>query len=224
MPQTKPTLAILGGTGDLGGGLAWRWARAGYPVILGSRQREKGEAAARELRAELGATEDRVRGTDNAAAAAAADIVVLTVPYEHQQPTLDAVREQLSGKLLIDCTVPLRPPKVGRVQLPAEGSAAVAAQQRLGDAVTVVSAFQNVGAAHLRSEHAIDCDVLVSGDSVDARQRVIELAEAAGLRAWHAGPLANSAAAEALTSVLIQINKRYGIDGAGIRITGKPKA
>ncbi len=214
----RPVLAILGGTGDLGGGLAFRWARAGYPIVIGSRGEEKGAAAAQELRERL--PEADVRGTDNVTAAAAAEIVVLTVPYAHQKPTLESVRGALSGKILVDCTVPLKPPKVARVQLPEAGSAAVEAQELLGDEVQVVSAFQNVGAAHLETEHAIDCDVLVTGNVVAARERVVELVEAAGLVAWQAGPLANSAAAEALTSVLIFINKKYQATGAGIRITG----
>ena len=207
----KPTIAILGGTGDLGGGLAVRWSRAGYKIIIGSRTREKAEDAAKPL----GAT-----GMDNLAAAKACDIAVLTVPFANQKSTLQGVREALAGKILIDVTVPLVPPKVARVQMPPEGCAALAAQAVLGDAVTVVSAFQNVGASHLRDDHPVDCDVLVCGDKLAARETVIELVEAAGMRGWHAGPLANSVAAEALTSVLIGINKRYQIDGAGLRITG----
>jgi NADPH-dependent F420 reductase len=216
----RPRIAVIGGTGDLGGGLARRWAKAGYPVIIGSRAKEKAEAAVAEILAEApGAT---VTGDENTAAAAAADIVVLTVPFANQRPNLEAIRPALAGKILIDATVPLVPPKVARVQLPPEGSAAVAAQQILGPEVNVVSAFQNVGAAHLREEHHVECDVLVAGDSVEARDTVIELVAAAGLRGFHAGPLVNSVVAESLTSVLIGINRRYGIDGAGIRITGEP--
>jgi len=215
---TRATLAVLGGTGDLGGGLARRWARAGHPVIVGSRSREKGEAAAAEIRGELGDGIE-VRGLDNVGAAEVAEIAVLTVPFAHQEPILQAVRGALAGKILVDCTVPLVPPKVARVQLPPEGSAALKAQRLLGDEVRVVSAFQNVGAEHLREEHAVACDVLVTGDDPEAREAVIQLVEAAGLRGWHAGPLANSVAAESLTSILIFINKRYQIRGSGIRIT-----
>lgn len=213
MTGEKPIIAILGGTGDLGGGLAVRWARAGYRIIIGSRTLEKAVEAAKPL----GAT-----GMDNVSAARACGIAVLTVPFANQKATLESVREALAGKILIDVTVPLMPPKVARVQMPPEGCAALAAQAALGDAVTVVSAFQNVGASHLRDDHPVDCDVLVCGDKVDAREKVIELVQAAGMRGWHAGPLANSVAAEALTSVLIGINKRYQIEGAGIRITGTP--
>ncbi len=132
------------------------------------------------------------------------------------------IRESVQGKIFIDVTVSLKPPKVATVQLPAEGSAGVIAQQTLGDNVRVVSAFQNIAAAHLNDEHEIHCDVLVTGDDVDARETVVQIAQAAGMKAWHAGPLANSAATEALTSVLIFMNKRYKIaGGAGITITGE---
>jgi hypothetical protein len=151
-----------------------------------------------------------------------ADLVVLTVPFEHQISTLETVKPGLIGKVLVDVTVPLVPPKVGTVQLPASGSAAEAAQVCLGDDVQVVSAFQNVGAQHLNEDHAIACDVLVTGNKRAARDAVISLVEALGLKGWHAGPLANAAAAEAMTSVLITINRHHKIEGAGIVITGEP--
>lgn len=220
--MTKPILAILGGTGDLGTGLARRWAQAGYRVIIGSRTADKAEAAAADLQAlmrERGVGAVDVSGTDNVAAAEAADIVALTVPFSHQAPTLEQVKDALQGKILIDVTVPLVPPKVARVQLPAAGSAGQIAQQIVGEGVRVVSAFQNVAAHHLQEGHALDCDVLVCGDDKDARAQVIALVEAAGARGFHAGALANAAAAEALTSVLIFINKQYSCH-AGIRITG----
>jgi hypothetical protein len=164
---------------------------------------------------------DLVSGETNEAAAAAADIAVLTVPYAAQRATVDAVREALRGKILVDTTAPLKPPKVARVQLPPEGSAVAAIQALLGAEVRVVSAFQNVSALHLRDlDHAIECDVLVCGDDAAARATVIALAADIGLAAYHAGPICNSAAAEALTSVLIAINLRYKAAGAGIRITG----
>jgi NADPH-dependent F420 reductase len=216
MTSTPQTIAILGGTGDLGTGLARRWAKAGHKVIIGSRTTEKAEAAAADLK-DFGVT-----GLENLAAAAAADIVAITVPYANQLGTLEASRAGLEGKILIDATVPLMPPKVGTVQLPEGGSAAVNAQKALGEGVTVVSAFQNVAADKLKSSADLECDVLVAGDKVAARQTVIDLVEDAGMRGWHVGPLANSAAAEAMTSLIIQVNRRYGIDGAGIRITGTP--
>lgn len=221
MSDRKETIAILGGTGDLGGGLARRWSRAGYSIVIGSRTLEKGRAAASDLLAEF--PDLNVTGMENLDAAKAADLVVLTVPFAHQLSTLESVREGLVGKILIDVTVPLIPPKVGTVQLSEHGSAAVMAQDLLGNEVQVVSAFQNVGAQHLREDHAIACDVLVTGNKRDAREKVIFLVTEAGLKGWHAGPLANAAAAEALTSVLISINKHHKIDAAGIVITGEPE-
>ncbi len=219
-----PTLAMLGATGDLGGGLARRWAAAGYPIVIGSRSREKGAGSAEDVNKQLRGLglETTVRGTDNLTAAQEGDIVVLTVPYAFQRATIESVHEAIQGKILVDCTVPLVPPKVARVQLPEEGCAANIAQEAAGPGVRVVSAFQNVGAAHLREEDAVDCDVLVTGDDPAARAEVIELIEALGMRGLHAGPLDNAAAAEALTSILIQLNRKYGIAGAGIRITGEP--
>lgn len=219
MSDSKETIAILGGTGDLGGGLARRWSRAGYTIVIGSRTLEKGRGAAADLLTEF--PDLNVTGMENLDAAKAADLVVLTVPFAHQLTTLESVREGLVGKILIDVTVPLMPPKVGTVQLPEQGSAAVMAQNLLGDDVQVVSAFQNVGAQHLREDHAIACDVLVTGNKRDAREKVIFLVAEAGLKGWHAGPLANAVAAEALTCVLISINRHHKIEGAGIVITGE---
>lgn len=220
--ESLPVLAILGGTGDLGTGLARRWAQAGYRVIIGSRTLDKAETAAEDLRAimaERGAAAVNVEAMENLAAAEAAAIVVITVPFSHQKSTLELVAPALQGKILIDVTVPLVPPRVARVQLPPEGSAGQIAQDLLGEGVAVVSAFQNVAAAHLQDTGAVDCDVLVCGDKKDARAEVIKLVEAAGLRGFHAGMIANAAAAEALTSVLITINKQYSCH-AGIRISG----
>ena len=212
------TLGLIGGTGPEGNGLGYRWARAGYNVIIGSRSAEKAEAAARELNQRLGG--EAVRGMVNTQAAQACDIAVLTVPYEAQAASLESVRQELAGKILIDVTVPIRPPKVSVVQLPAKGSAAQEAQAVLGEQVRVVSAFQNVSHEHLAEDHPVPCDVLVSGDDADAKQQVLRLVEAAGMVGWDAGPLQNAVVAEGLTSVLIGINRRYKMKGAGIRITG----
>jgi 8-hydroxy-5-deazaflavin:NADPH oxidoreductase len=216
----RPTIAVLGGTGAEGGGLALRWAHAGYPVIIGSRNSEKAAQACSQMNTRLGrsaVTHDSYLG-----AAKAAQIVVLCVPYAVQRATVDEVRTALDGKVLIDTTVPLVPPKVARVQLPGGGSAVAAVQASLGAGVKVVAAFQNVAAHHLQDmDHKMDCDVLVCGDDIAARETVIALAADIGLRGIHAGPIVNSAAAEALTSVLIAINSRYKVPGgAGIRITG----
>ena len=222
MTDALPTLAILGGTGAEGSGLGFRWAHGGYPVILGSRSAEKAQEGATELNKLLG--QDLVRGMDNLSAAKAADIVIVTVPYSAQKPTISDVASALEGKILVDVTVPLVPPKVNRVQLPEGGSAVEAIQKMLGSSVRVVSAFQNVSAHHLKDlTHSVECDVLVTGDDIPARETVVGLANAVGLRGIHAGPLCNSVVAEALTSVLISINQRYKIPGAGIRITGLPE-
>ena len=215
----KETIAILGGTGDLGTGLAIRWAKAGHRIVIGSRTLEKARRAVANLQATSPQTP--AEAMVNPDAAAAGDIVVLTVPAAHQISTLESVRAGLKGKILVDVTVPLVPPRVGTVQLPAEGSAGKRAQDFLGGRVKVVTAFQNVAAHLLKEDVQIECDVLVCGDKRAARQKVIELAEAAGMNAWHAGPIENSAAAEALTSVLIQINRRHDISHSGIKIVGQ---
>ena len=220
-PQAKSKIAVLGGTGKEGSGLALRWANAGHHIVIGSRMRERAQQAAAAINTRIGI--ERAEGADNLAAAQHGDVVVLTVPYAAQLATLGEVRLALAGKILIDVTVPLVPPQVGRVQLPEGGSAVVKAQAMLGAAVRVVSAFQNVSAELLAElGHAIDCDVLVCGDDREARSQVIALAEDAGMRAVHAGPLANSVVAEALTSVLITINRQYKVKHSGIVITGLP--
>lgn len=221
MADNKRSIAVIGGSGDLGSGLALRWARAGYPVIIGSRAEDKAKTAADGIRERIPGAE--VTGMDNAAAAAAGDIVVMTVPFGNHRPTLEAVRDAVQGKIFVDVTVPLVPPKVSRVQMPAEGSAGKIAQEILGAEVQVVSAFQNVAADHLADlDHDPDCDVLVAGNVVAAREQVIEMVEACGMKGWHVGPIDNAAVAEALTSVLIFMNKRYKSPGAGIRITNIP--
>ncbi len=215
-------IAILGGTGAQGNGLALRLARAGHQVVVGSRDAERARTAAAEVSGRIGRP---VAGAGNRDAAAAADIVILTVPYAVQRATVEDVRDHLAGKILVDATVPLLPPRVSVVQLPDGQSAVAAIQEQLGKDVQVVSAFQNVSAQHLADlEHEIDCDVLVCGDDAAACARVIALCSDIGLRGLHAGTIRNSAAAEALTSLLIAINRRYKVaGGAGIRITGIPK-
>jgi hypothetical protein len=226
MSDALPVIAIVGGTGALGTGLARRWAQAGYEVIIGSRTAEKAQEALDDLQAvmkERGVEGVAVKAAENVAAAEQADIVTMTVPYAHHASTLTSLKGVLDGKILIDVTVPLRPPKVGRVQLPEAGSAGQEAQNLLGESVKVVSAFQNVAAHHLQEGQGIACDVLVSGDDVAARAEVVKLVEAAGMIGFSVGPIANAAAAEALTSILIQINKKFKCH-AGIKISGLPEA
>jgi NADPH-dependent F420 reductase len=215
----KETIAILGGTGDLGTGLAIRWSKAGYRIVIGSRTLEKAQTAVAALQ-EI-SPETPADAMENLDAAEAGDIVVLTVPAEHQISTLDYVKDKLTGKILIDVTVPLVPPKVGTVQLPEEGSAGQRAQGFLGEDVMVVTAYQNIAAHLLQQDVKIECDVLVCGNKKAARERVIALTEEAGMTGWHAGPVANSAAAEALTSILIQINRSGIVSHSGIKIIGQ---
>jgi NADPH-dependent F420 reductase len=208
------SVAVIGGTGKLGSAIARRLAKAGRKVIIGSRSAQSAAAVAAELG--FGLT-----GLSNADAAKAASIVLVTVPFAAQEGTLAEIAPHVAGKIVIDTTVPLVPPKVMRVQLPPEGSAAQRAQKLLGPHVTLVSAFHNVAAHKLATDEEIECDVLVFGDDKDARAKAVELVGLTGLRGIQGGPLANSAAAEAMTSVLIFVNKTYQVDGAGVVITGK---
>lgn len=216
--NSTPTITIIGGTGAEGSALAKRWAAAGYTVLIGSRTADKATATATALNSELNST--LVQGMDNPTAAQQGEIIVLTVPYGAHAATLTELKPHLEGKILVDCTVPLKPPHVMRVQLPAAGSAAMEAQQLLGEGVRVVSAYQNVSAERLADLTAeVNCDVLVTGNDKDAREIVVQLAKAAGMTAYHAGRLENAAAAEAMTSILIFMNKNYKAHGAGIKIT-----
>lgn len=216
------TIAVLGGTGKEGKGLAYRWARAGYRVLIGSRSSEKAVKTASEIM-ELLEGSSSVVGATNLEAAEQADIVVLTVPYAGHRDTLENVKNALKGKILVDVTAPLVPPKVSKVQMPAAGSAAQEAKEIVGDNVEVVAAFQNVSHEYLLGEEEVECDVLVTGTSKKARAEVLTLVEATGLTGWDAGPIENSVVVEGLTSVLININKQYGSTHAGIKITSVPR-
>jgi hypothetical protein len=218
--DARPSIAILGGTGALGMGLAARWALSGHRVIIGSRTPEKAKAAATEI---ASATSGTVSGAGHAEAVAAADIVVVAVPYANHEAILTEVRGAAQGKIVVDAVVPLQPPKVSVVHLPPEGSAAVAAQRILGEGIRVTSAFHNVSAGKLREPGPIECDILVFGDDREARDAVVALVGSAGLRGVDGGALVNSVAAESMTAVLIGINRRNKVPGAGIRITGLPQ-
>lgn len=213
-----PLLGIVGGTGKLGAALARRWAKAGHDVVLGSRDPAKAAAVAAELSADIGKS---IASAGNREAAERAGIVVVTVPFAAQEHTLVEIRDVVQGKVVVDTTVPLMPPRVMRVQLPDEGSAAVKAQNLLGEGVRLATAFHSVAAHKLATDADIACDVMVFSDDKEARQLVAKLANAAGLRGIQAGALVNSAAAEALTSILIFVNKTYAVDGAGIQFTGE---
>lgn len=212
------TIAVLGGTGKQGKGLAYRWAKAGYKILIGSRSSEKAVTTASELMEMLEGSSSLV-GASNPEAAEQADIVVLSVPYTAHRETLEGVKEFLQGKLLIDVTAPLGSPK-NKVQMPPAGSAAQEAKELVGEGVEVVAAFQSIPYEYLLKDEDIDCDVLVTGTSKEARSEALKLVEAAGLTGWDAGPIENSVVIEGLASVLININKRYGSTHSGIRITG----
>lgn len=207
------SIAVIGGTGHLGKGIARRLAKAGHAVTIGSRAAEKGEAIA----AEVG---HGIKGASNDEAAKGQDVVIVTVPYENQESTLKAIAPLVGSAIVVDTTVPLVPPKVMRVQLPAAGCAAAEAREHLGPEVRFVTAFHNVAAHILDSDAKVECDVLVFSDDIEARKTVVSLIGDMGLRGLAGGALVNSAAAEALTSILIYMNKTYSADGAGIRFTG----
>ncbi|MDK1080960.1 MAG: NADPH-dependent F420 reductase [Anaerolineae bacterium] len=215
----NPKIAILGGTGKEGKGLAYRWSKAGYHILIGSRTADKAVAAAKDISDMLQGL-STIEGKVNLEAATDADIVVLTVPYTAHQATIESVKSAVKGKLFIDVTVPIVPPNVGKVQMPKAGSAAQEAVEILGDEVNVCAAFQNISYEYLMGDGNVDCDVLVTGTNKDARTETIKLVEAAGFIGWDSGPIENSVVVEGLTSVLIGINKKYGSTHAGIKITG----
>jgi NADPH-dependent F420 reductase len=212
------TISIVGGTGKQGPGLAYRWAKAGYHVIVGSRDRKKAEKTASELNERLG--REAVWGMENSDAVESSDVVALTIPYPAHGKTLEGLKDVLQGKILIDVTVPIKPPAIDEVFIPEAGSAAQESQAICGQDVRVVAAFQNVSFTHLLEDSPVPCDVLVCGDSQEARNLVLELVKAAGLVGWDAGPLKNAIVVEGLTPILLGINKKYDIKHAGVRIFG----
>ena len=215
--QKKYTIAIIGGTGKEGKGLAYRWAKAGHRVIIGSRNEEKALAAVAELQSQHAVS---LEGMDNESAVKLCDIAAITVPYAAHRPTLEALKPHLQGKILVDVTVPLVPPKVTRVSMPSEGSAAQEAQAILGAETKVVAAFQNISHERLMNDEDVDCDVLVCGSGKEARQVVLGLVRDVGLKGWDAGVIENAVVVEGLTSVLIGLNIQHKVHASGIRITG----
>ncbi len=214
-------IGIIGGTGKEGKGLAYRWAKAGHFVMIGSRQVEKALAAANEVNELLGSP-DQVQGSVNEDVAEKSELVVLTVPFSAHKDMCAFIKPFVEGKIVIDVTVPLVPPKVTKVQMPADGSATQEAQKMLGEGVQVVAAFQNISYEHLIHDEDVNCDVLVCGGNKEAREKVISLVKDAGLTGWNAGPIENSVVVEGMTSILIGLNKQFNIQSAGIRITGIP--
>lgn len=217
MQTKRPIIAILGGTGKEGPGLAARWATAGYRIMIGSRQLEKAQATADELNVSLGV--DTITGLENADAARQADISVLTVVATAHQAAVAGLHEALQGKILVDATarVDFRNP------IPPEApSAGRHAQIALGEGVRVVAAFQNVPAHVLKKNlgQSLDLDVLVCADDLEAAQAVIQLAADGGMRGYYAGGLDNALVVEGLTSILISLNQHYGVKTASIKVTG----
>ncbi len=214
-------IAIIGGSGKEGQGLAIGWARAGQEIVIGSRVLERAIQAVQKINQAAG--RPVAKGMLNREAADAGEIVILTIPYEAHEPTLRDIQPGLRGKILVDVTVPIDPEKPRRLRIPAGGSATEEAQTLLGPETRVVAAFQNISHTHLGYGDAVDCDVFVCGDDADARQAVIKLAGLLGLRALDVGPARNARVVEGLTVLLMEINRRYKSRGAGIRITGLPE-
>jgi hypothetical protein len=213
-------IAVIGGTGKEGRGLALGWAQAGQTVIVGSRSPERAQQAAGEINATVG--REAASGSTNRGAAIAGDIVVLTVPYDAQETTLWDIRDGVRGKVLVTVTVPIDTGNARRLRVVPGGSAAEEAQTLLGPETHVVAAFQSISHTHLEKTKSIDSDVLVCGDDAGARQEVVRLAALLGLRALDAGPVRNARVVEGLTVVLLEINRRYKSRGSGIRVTGLP--
>jgi 8-hydroxy-5-deazaflavin:NADPH oxidoreductase len=214
-------IAILGGTGREGRGLAVRWARAGHQVIIGSREAERAAKAAEELSALAGKP---LTGAEYTRAIEQAEVVLVSVPYAAHGELLTSLKTAFGSRVVIDITVPLKPPKVQVVNLPPGQAAALEAQAILGGDCRLVSTLHHVSAVHLIDPaHVIDCDVLVCSDHDDARALAIGLVGDLGLRGLDAGPLRNAVALESLTAVLLHLNKRYKAPGAGIRFTGLPQ-
>lgn len=216
------TLGIVGGTGKEGKGLAYRWLKAGHKVIIGSRKFEKAQKAVAALSALFEDPPENLSGMENRDAVAESEIAVITVPYSGHRATLEDLKDVLDGKIVIDVVVPIMPPKVTKVQMPPEGSAAQEAQAILGENCQVVDAFQNISHERLLGNEEITCDVLVCGKGKAARQVVLDLVEDAGLKGWDAGPIENAGVVEGLTSILIGLNIQHHVHASGIRITGIP--
>ena len=214
-------IAVVGGTGREGNGLALGWARAGQEVVIGSRVMERAVRAAEAINAAVGRA--AAAGRLNRDAAAAGEIVVLTVPYDAHETTLKDIREAVRGKVLVDVTVPVDPAKPRHLRIPPGGSAAEEAQALLGSETRVVAAFHNISHAHLNHGGESACDVLVCGDDADARQEAVRLAGWLGFRGLDAGPARNARVVEGLTVLLMGINRRYKVKAAGIRVTGLPE-
>lgn len=226
MSSPSDAIAILGGTGDQGLGLALRFAAAGRPLVIGSRRLERALRAAEQVRDAVAGAQ--VEGLENADAAREVPVVILSVPFEHAASTVKAVRAELApGQIVVSMGVPLASAvgdRPSRTLALWQGSCAELVASLVPDGVDVVSAFQNVSAHRLQKlDSEVECDVIVSGPEL-ARQEVMKLcALVPGLRAVDGGPLANARIVEAITALLIGLNVRYRVpEGLGIRLTGLP--
>ena len=209
-------IGVLGGSGALGSGLSYRLGKAGYQVIIGSRNPGKSSEKVNEINQRL--KQEKISIESNYLAAEKSDLVILAVPFSNHGVIVEEISPVVQNKIVLDTTVPLVPPKVARVQLPEYGSVAKKTQELLGKEVRVVSAFQNVAASHLDGDDALAGEILVFGNSKDARETIISLIQEIGMKGWHAGSIDNSVVAESMTSVLIFMNKFYNMEGAGINI------
>lgn len=223
-PSNHLVLAIIGGTGKEGNALAFRFAKAGVSVLIGSRDVTKAQNAANEMNQRIGTSASRVEGYSNRDAAAKADIVLLSVPYDGMKPILEDLRDAAQNKIVINIASSLDPERKSRTKPPAAGSVTAEVQQYFGDAVKVVCAFQNISPEKLEAvDEKIGTDVIVCGGDKAARETVIDLIRRIGIDAFDGGVLANAVAVEALTAVLIAVNIKYKVKGAGIRLVGVPR-
>ena len=216
MEKKIQTIGVLGGSGALGSGLSYRLGKAGYQVVIGSRNPGKASEKVNEINLRL--KQEKISIESNYLAAEKSDLVILAVPFSNHRVIVEEIAPVVQNKIVLDTTVPLVPPKVARVQLPEYGSVAKKTQELLGKEVRVVSAFQNVAASHLDGDDALAGEILVFGNNKDARETIIGLIQEIGMKGWHAGSIDNSVVAESMTSVLIFMNKFYNMEGAGINI------
>ena len=216
MEKKIQTIGVLGGSGALGSGLSYRLGKAGYQVVIGSRNPGKASEKVNEINQRL--KQEKISIESNYLAAEKSDLVILAVPFSNHRIIVEEIAPVVQKKIVLDTTVPLVPPKVARVQLPEYGSVAKKTQELLGKEVRVVSAFQNVAASHLVEDDALPGEILVFGNNKDARETIIGLIQEIGMKGWHAGSIDNSVVAESMTSVLIFMNKFYNMEGAGINI------
>ena len=216
MEKEIKSIGVIGGSGALGTGLTFRLARAGYNVVIGSRN--PNQALKKSSLIDKRLVKEKISFESNYESAKKSDLVILAVPFSNHREIIMEILPVVQKKILVDTTVPLVPPKVARVQLPEFGSVVKQSQEWLGKEVHVVSAFQNVAASHLLGDYFSQGEILVFGNKKEAREIVIGLIQEIGMKGWHAGSIDNSVVAESMTSVLIFMNKFYKMQGSGFKI------